>query len=530
MEQFTEEEKMILKGHFSNLDKQVFIITTPNQVDRGALMSRYSRSTKSMRRIFLDEFLNNPERGEEFYNRVLIEYGDDSVAELGLVQVAVEDISNIAVKSIEDRRIGLSYLEKSTRYVRFDQKVNGRWKYYTDDKLSRYGLYEEACNLAFETYSRLLEPMINYMKEIEPIDEMKFKDSQSKKEVPFNALKDEDDIKAAERVYRASIRASALDILRFLLPASTLTNVAIAGNARAFEYLLSVLYASELDEERNVAEMLYKELDNTLPAFLRRVKSNYGLELQQYIADVRNECRRVADKYIDEDVEERNVRLVEYDKEAEIKIVAAILYQYADGHSLNQLLRIARRLDIKDRIDIIDSYLRHRKNRRHRVGRAFELAYYTFDLLTNYGIFRDLHRHRVLTLERQLLSTKLGYDMPREFETIAEKEFRECMAASKDAYEMIAKDDRYQAQYAVSFAYRYPYFMKMNLREAYHLIELRTSKQGHPYYRKVAQEMYKQIYSVHKNLIKDIFVDLNDYTLTRLDAEKRKDEKLRRVE
>ncbi|RMF30756.1 MAG: thymidylate synthase, partial [Candidatus Nitrosothermus koennekii] len=311
MERFTDKEKEVLKEHFSNLDKQVFIITTPRQVDRGALMSRYSRSTKSMRRIFLDEFLNNPSRGEEFYNKVLIEYGDDSVAELGLVQIAIEDISNIAVKTIEDRRIGLSYLEKSTRYVRFDQKVNGRWKYYIDYTLEKYKEYKEACNLAFEIYSKLIEPMIDYIKSIEPIGSMKFKDSHTNEEVPFVRLKDQEDIRAAERAYNASIRASALDILRFLLPASTLTNLAIAGNARSFEYLLSILYASELGEERNIADMLYDELNRFLPAFFKRVNSRYGLELQEYIRNTRDECRDITKRYIDENIEEREVKLVE---------------------------------------------------------------------------------------------------------------------------------------------------------------------------------------------------------------------------
>ncbi|MEM2856854.1 MAG: FAD-dependent thymidylate synthase [Candidatus Nitrosocaldaceae archaeon] len=523
--EFTEEEKKILKEHFSNVDKQVFIITTPKQIDRGALMSRYSRSSKSMRRIFLDEFLNNPNRGAEFYERVLIEYGDDSVAELGLLQVGIEGISNIAIKSIEDRRIGLSYLEKSTRYVRFDQKINGRFQYYIDDRLSKYREYEEACNLAFETYSKLFDSMVSYLKESIRIDEMQFKDSDGI-EKRFDMLKDKEAIKAAERIYEASIKASSLDRLRYLLPASTLSNLAISGNARAFEYLLIILYASKLDEEKRIASMLYDELNSYLPAFFKRVNSKFGLELQQYIINRRD--TNIA-KYIDEEPEMRDgIKLIDYDDDAEIKIISGILYQYANNHSLSQLLKIAKRLSVEERIEIIDAYLKHRKNRRHRVGRAFELAYYTFDLVTDYGIFRDLHRHRILTLSRQLLNTRLGYILPKEFIMIdAEKEFKECMDASNKAYEVIASEDRYLAQYAVSFAYKYAYFIKLNLREAYHLIELRTSKQGHPYYRKIAQDMYKLIYNVHKNLVKNMFVDMNDYELSRFESEKRKEEKLR---
>ena len=532
MEEFNDQEKAILKDHFSNVDKQVFIITTPSQVDRGALMSRYSRSSKSMRRIFLDEFYKNPERGEKFYDKVLVEYGDDSVAELGLVQVAIENISNIAVKTIEDRRIGLSYLEKSTRYVRFDKKVNGSWLYYKDPKImSKYDkIYCYSCDLAFETYSKLLDPMISYLKETKPIDDMPFKDSISNKEVKFSMLKEEEDIKAAEKVYEASIKASALDILRFLLPASTLTNLAIAGNARAFEYLLSILYASELDEEKRIADMLYDELNNYLPAFLKRVKGKHGLELQDYIKRTREDCVKIVSKYVKGNYSNNsNVRLVDYDEDAEVKVVAAILYQYSNV-SLNECLMIAKGLNDIQRQEVINTYIKHRKNRRHRVGRAFEVAYYTFDLTTNFGIFRDLHRHRILTLERQLLNTNLGYEMPEEFNAInASKEFKECMEASKEAYDAIAKDYPYQAQYAVAFAYRYNYFIKLNLREAYHMIELRTSKQGHPYYRRVAQEMYKQIYSIHKNLVKDMFVDMKDYALARIEQEKRKFEKLKSI-
>ena len=163
---FSDREKSILEQHFSNTDKYVFAITTPRQVDRGALMSRYSRSDKTMRKIFLDEFVTNPDRGKEFYSKILSEYGDDSVAELGEAQIAIEWVSNIAAKKIEDQRIGLSYLEKSSRYIRFDQKVSNMYKYYRDDRLlnSKYAdLYLESCNLAFEVYSKSINLMQKFV-------------------------------------------------------------------------------------------------------------------------------------------------------------------------------------------------------------------------------------------------------------------------------------------------------------------------------------------------------------------------------
>ncbi|KKK55327.1 hypothetical protein LCGC14_3075670, partial [marine sediment metagenome] len=237
-DKFSKNEKKILSEHFSNVDRSVFAIITPKQVDRGALMSRYSRTDKSMRRIFLDEFLKNENRGEEFYKRILLEYGDDSVAELGEAQIAIEGLSNIAVKKIEDRRIGLSYLEKSSRYVAWNKKTNGKYRFYREPTIMKSkfaNAYEEACNFDFDVYSKNIEPLIAYVREKYPIEKYTFKDSTDGKEKLFSKLKNERDIKSANFIYRGSTKAKALDILRGLLPASTLTNLGITGNGRAFE-------------------------------------------------------------------------------------------------------------------------------------------------------------------------------------------------------------------------------------------------------------------------------------------------------
>ena len=530
-EEFNEEERETLKQHFSNADRPVFAIITPKQVDRGALMSRYSRSDKGMRKIFLDEFLKNPNRGEEFYNRVLLEYGDDSVAELGEAQVAIEGISNIATQKIEDRRIGLSYLEKSSRYVVFDQKVNGKYKYYREPAIMNSEFadkYIEVCELDFDTYHKHLEHMIKYVQEKEPLDSMTFRDSESGSEVLFGSLKNQKDIDSAKRIYNATTRAKALDILRSLLPASTITNVGITGNGRAFEYVLSFLYGSPLEEERNIAKMLHDELNNVIPAFVSRANDKYGKALQEYFNKTQDAIKSLVQKYLSSipiQTTEEHVSLIEYEENesAEIKIVAAILYEQAEGHSLAQINKVARSMSGEERKKVIDTYTMHRTNRRHRPGRAFEVVDYTFDLLTNFGMFRDFHRHRVLTLERQLLTTKHGYDTPTEVVDLGiRKDFDDCMYKTREVYEQIARKFLYQAQYVVNFAYRYPYFMKMNLREACHLIELRTVPQGHPDYRKVAQKMYHAIERVHPNLAKGIrFVDLKDYALERFDAEKK---------
>ena len=539
LDSFTEEEKSILKIHFSNVDGQVFAITTPRQVDRGALMSRYSRTDKTMRRVFLDEFARNPNRGEEFYRRVLLEYGDDSVAELGEAQVAVEGISNIAAKKIEDRRVGLSYLEKSSRYVAFNQKIGGYYRYAREDRImssSHADRYVEACDHSFDTYSKSIQPLQTFLKEREPIEHFSFFDSLSQKEVPFGSLREDKDIEAARRVYNMSIKAKALDILRGLLPASAMTNIGITGNGRAFEYLLTLMYGSKLKEIRSIASQLFDELNSLIPSFIRRANDKYGQALQEYTSKTRSAIDDLAKFHLsgippEEDPE--LVRLIDYkdNSEAEVNVISAILYEHAQGQSLHRIANYVKSMPIEERNRVIRTYTEFRTSRRHRPGRAFEMIDYTFELFTNFGIFRDLHRHRILTLERQLLSTRHGYDLPPEMvDSGLDKDFRDCMYLSKHAYEEIAKTMPEEAQYVVNFAYRYPYFVKMNLREACHMVELRTAPQGHPDYRIVCQKIYNEIMRVHPQLAQGIkFVDMNRYQLERFDAEKKSEKKRQRV-
>lgn len=533
LSEFSIKEKKILSDHFSNTDGNVFAIITPRQVDRGALMSRYSRTDKSMRRIFLDEFLKNKNRGEEFYNRVLLEYGDDSVAELGEAQIAIEGISNIAVKKIEDRRIGLSYLEKSSRYVAWNKKENGKYRFYRDPEIkkSKYAdLYEETCNFSFDIYSKNIEPMINYVREKYPIEKYSFKDSTDGKEKSFSKLKLEADIKSANMIYRGSTKAKALDILRGLLPASTLTNVGITGNGRAFEYLLTVLGSSKLKEEHDLASKIKKELDTTIKSFVRRADDRYGKAFQKYLNDVKKKSKEIASKHIKSNPTKGSfTKLVDYESEKSSidKIITSIIYEQSPSTSYQNIFKEVKKISNHEKIKIIQEFAKLRTNRRHRPSRAFENVYYTFDLCNNFGMFRDFHRHRALTLERQLLTTDHGYSIPNEIKILGiEKEFKECMYKTRNTFEKIRTKCPEQSQYVVNFAYNYPYFMKFNLREACHLIELRTVPQGHIDYRLVAQQMFNQINKVHPNLSKIMkFVDMKEYDLERFESEKRTEEK-----
>jgi len=536
-EKFSSSERKKLLKHFSNIDNSVFVITTPKQVDRGALMSRYSRTDKTMRRIFLDEFLKNQNRGEEFYKRVLLEYGDDSVAELGSAQIGIEGLSNIAVKKIEDRRIGLSYLEKSSRYVTWDKKLNGKYKFCREPTLmkSRFADdYLESCNLDFNTYTKNIQPMLKLIRENDPIENYKFKahDGTEKK---ISRLKNENDIKSANMIYRAATKAKALDVLRGLLPASTLTNVGITGNGRAFEYLITILLSSKLTEEKQLGIKIKNELDKTIKSFVSRSNDRYGKALQKYFTDIKKISYNASRNTIrGKPILGNSVKLVEFEPELRSinSIISALFFEQSPSVSFEQILKNVKKMSEKSKINIIKQLINARQNRRHKPPRAFEMTDYTFDLITNFGMFRDLHRHRTLTLQRQMLTTDHGFDTPKEIVKLGiKKDFEDCMYFTKSVFQKMRQKFPEQSQYIVNFAYNYPYYMRFNLREATHLIELRTVPQGHADYRKIVQKMYGLINKKHPILSKIIkFVDLNQYGLERFESEKRTEEKRKKIE
>ncbi|MDD5337681.1 MAG: FAD-dependent thymidylate synthase [Candidatus ainarchaeum sp.] len=536
MGEFTLEEQKVLSRFVTNTDRDIFALFNLPEVVKGALFSRYSRSSKSLRRVLLDEFLLNKEQGfaqitehqqergasglvatqkaEEFYERVLVGYGDDSVAELAGAHVAMENISNIATKFIEDSRIGLSPLEKSTRYVYFDQKdMEGRYRFCREPGIMNSEFsesYEKTCNLLFDTYASLIPKVSKFFME-------RFPKTQE----------------LSDRAYSATIRAKTCDILRGLLPASTLTNMGAFGNGRGFEYLLTKMYASDLAEIRNIASALHSELRLVIPAFVKRTDDKYG---KQHIAYISNTDSAVAGMVSELVKNEKNnfetaVGLADYDSDAELKVLAAMIHSNSQL-SMKRAREIAKSLPKDKAQSLLSAYIGERQNRRHKPYRAFENTYYTFDICANFGAYRDIHRHRVLTQQRQLLNTSLGYDMPKELaEAGYENEFKNAMEAAENAYERIAKKMPGQAQYVVPLAYRLRWYMKMNLREAYHFCELRSVQQGHPDYRKIAQEMYMKIKEVHPSLASGMkFVDMNSYALERLDSEKRIDKKLEEID
>jgi thymidylate synthase ThyX len=542
-QEFTIEESESLAPFFTNLDRNIFGLKLPQEV-AGALFSRYSRSTKSLRRTFFDEFLGDPElalkdllgaqtsvgensaalkKARAFYERVLVGYGDDSVAQLGGAHIACENISNVAAKLLEDARIGIAPLEKSTRYVRFDQKeAHGDYLFYREPKIMashHRDEYLRVMNLLFETYSRQMEPMLECIARSLPIEQLEVRDPTTGKGLSYEEAKRDERLRRwAETAYRATVRAHACDVLRGYLPASTLTNVGMFGVGQAFEYLVSKLYSHDLSEAKDLAAALHRELDQLIPSFVKRAQFN------DYLAGTAKAAKQLADTYAKAAPLSRRepVELIDYDEQAEKKIIAAILYPHA-RHPLEQLRQVAAAMSQEQRRQILQEHFARRRHRRDKPGRAFENVYYTFDIIGNLGLYRDLHRHRILTQERQDFTTVHGYDTPPEIEEAGFKnEFDQCMEQSAKLYENIYADLPSEAQYVVPFAYKIRWYMKMNLREAVHMCELRTMPQGHPDYRFICQEMWRQIQEVHPTLAEcGKFIDWKKYRLGRLQSEMR---------
>lgn len=524
-ETFSESEQKLIQPFFSNMDRSIFALVNLPEVIKGTLFSRYSRSDKSVRRILLDEFIKNKdifeekegvpqagssfilaqEKAEQFYERVLVGYGDDSVAELAGTHVAFEYISSLAADVLTDSRLGLSYLEKSARYVLFDKKVNGKYLWYREPKImeSRHEpIYTELMDRIFDIYTERMPMVIAHVKEVTPKDPT-----------------------ATDRAYESACRAKACDILKNMLTAGRLTNLGIYGNGRAFEYLLTKLYSSNLTEANHIGTVLHEEMRKVLPSFVKRAQPS------EYIIGTRNDMVSYTSKASPGMTEgtEPYLELVDYDPNGEDKVLAGMLYPYAHL-SMTQLKEDVGRMGPEQKKELIRTYLSKRRNRRDKPGRALENLYYTFEMSANYGIFRDIHRHRILSTEKQALTANLGYDTPVELGQIGlENEYRKLMDDAKGVYSKIAETMPIEAQYAVPRAFHLRWYITINLRELYHLLELRSQKQGHPDYRKLAQNMRNVIANVHPALVEYMQVDMNEYALPRIESEKRIDEKMAKL-
>ncbi len=530
-EEWTDDEADILRRYFTNLDGPVFALVNLPEVVKGALFARYSRSAKSLRRLFIDEFVGDLdvsgdhsidatvglERAEQLYDRVFYEYGDDSVAQLGGVHLACEQASNVLTKVLEWGRL-MSYMEKSTRYVAYDSRLpNGRYRYYRDPEILESPLgarYVGDMDRLFDSYGELL-PVL-----------------QSMFSVRYPKGPDDSDF-----AWRRSVRAKAFDALRGVLPAGATSNLGIYASGQAYEALLIRMRAHPMPEARAYAELILTELRKVIPSWVKRVDvDDRGVAHSQYLEQNVQAMEQLAASIFEIEPPsfrpaaggDPEVTLLDWDPDGEVKVMASMLYPYT--HLPESVIQDrVQRMSTEERLEVVRRYAGKRTNRRHRPGRALERSDYRFDVISDYGAFRDLQRHRLLTVEWQDLTPAHGFTMPESVVAAGGQElYTAAMARSASLYEQLR--DRFlpgQASYAVALAYRIRYVMQFNAREAMHLLELRTSPQGHPEYRKVCQQMHRLIAETagHRAIAALMgYVDRADYEhdgLERLAGERR---------
>ncbi len=527
-ESFSPDEEAALSRFFTSVDGPVFALVNLPEVVKGALFARYSRSAKSLRRLFLDEFVADPEAGvtmiaatgpdvdlrraERLYDRVFVEYGDDSVAQLGGAHLACEQVSNVLTKALERGRLA-AYLEQSTRYIPYDTKLGGRWRYTRPPELDGSPLaaeYTAHLSDSFETYTAVAARMGDVYRARHARDET-----------------------ISPRAHEASVMAKAYDAARGLLPAATLSNLGIFASGQAFERLLVRLQAHPLAEARHYGDLMLTELRTVIPSFLTRVdRPDRGVRWSRYLADTTAALTEVAADLAGTEPAEPepwSVRLTDWDPDAETKLVAAALYPVTEL-SDSRLGEMAAAMTAEERARVAAALVGDRENRRHLPGRALERPVYRFDVVCDFGAFRDLQRHRLLTLEWQRFTTRLGHDIPDDIvEAGLDGEWERVMGGAAALAERIRQAHGPDvAQYVVPFAAHVRFVVEMNAREAFHLIELRSQPAGHPNYRRVAREMHRQIAEVagHR-LIADAmtFVDHTEPGLERLAGELRAEER-----
>jgi thymidylate synthase ThyX len=524
-EEFTPSERDLLSRYFTNLDGPVFALINLPEVVKGALFARYSRSPKSLRRLFLDEFVEDLDvtgdatldatvglrRAEQLYARVFSDYGDDSVAQLGGVHLACELSSNVLTKILERGRL-MAYLEQSTRYIPYDTRLeSGHYRYVREPVILDSALgarYVGEMDRMFDTYGELLTEMQEFMKRRSP------------QPAGVSAF-----------AHRQAVRAACLDALRGLLPAGSLSNVGIYGTGQGYEALLLRMRAHSLPEARRYADLMLEELRKVIPSFLTRIDiPERGGAWSQYLRESEEATAAVVRDLwpLKAPHPGARVTLTEFDPAGEDKVLAAICFKHSNLSDA-ELLKRVKRLGADERAALLKAYVGERGNRRHKPGRAFERTEYRFDVVADYGAFRDLQRHRLLSIEWQALGTDLGYEVPDLVEEAGlTNRFVESLERSRSLHDALLKYFPEMAGYAVALAYNVRFTMQMNAREAMHVLELRSTGQGHPAYRRVAQEMHRLIAEEARHVAiagAMRFVEHGEVDLGRLEAEQRAEAK-----
>lgn len=549
---FTPEQRQQLAKYVTNTDGDVFAVTNLDRL-AGAIFARYSRAQGGFREVLLREFLSedgsiNEAKVHGLIERVLIAFGDDSVGELAGAHLALEGISVRATKEFEDRRIGGSPIEQSTRYVFYDirEDASGNWRYHRPQAVlaSPHGAaYVETMDFIFDTYASLVEPMKAFYMERHPLEDAAYDVVGDGTKRRLAELTDEKHRKAFSLTYTSDIRTKACDTLRSLLPLATLTNVGFFGNGRFYQHALTHAFTSPIDEVRGIAERAKRELAKVIPHYVKRAQPNgYAAENHAAMAAL---AKELFDGIAPEEAPE--VDLLDRGGEAIAKaleagtaihpqaveqamldeednlLMAQMLYPHLD-HPLRQIRAVVRGMTPEAKIRLRATYAGTRRTRRDRPGRALESGYpYTFDLVTDFGTYKDLERHRMLTQQRQRWTPDFGFSMPPDLVVAGfEAQARACVEKAVALHARLAQEFPEEAAYATLHGSLVRWTVGINDRALMHLIELRTTPQGHPSYRRTAQAMHHAVAARSPWRAEAMtFADHHDYASARGDSEAR---------
>jgi thymidylate synthase ThyX len=495
VESFTADERALLSAHCTNLDRPVFALVNLPETLKGALFARYSRYPGTLRRLLLEEFAEDlpdavhtrerdagSSRAAQLYERIFLGYGDDSVAQLGGAHVACEWVSNVLTKILQRPRLA-AYLEQSTRYIAYDAPMPGSeparpgYRYYRDAELGPE--YPRAMNDLFATYSAAIPQVLAWAESEFP---------RAHGEPPS--------------AHARALKAKALDLLRGLLPAASLSHMGIFATGQTYEQLILHLLAHPLPEAHRYGAMILEELQTVMPSFVARVqRPDRGGEWIGYLKSRAQAGARWARRLgLTEETDAGagpSVRLTHIDGD-EDDLLVALLFESA-ATSEDTVRRSVEVLSHAERADLLADLVGDRANRRHRPGRGFEALRYRFEIVADYGAFRDLQRHRMLTVQWQALTPDLGAGVPEQLDLAGVGDaYRHALEVSRTEYERLAGAGLASAApYALCLGYRLRFVLDLNAREAMQLIELRSGREGHPSYRAVAHEMHAQIAAVH---------------------------------
>jgi dTMP kinase len=513
----TQEGRDYLSEAITDVDADVYVFTNKlSPVTIAAAMARLSRRADDMRVTILDEFAGKIDKDAQLLQRVITAYGDDSVQQLAGLHVVIENASNLLTKKLEWGRLA-AYLEQSTRYIYFDKKnAAGKYRYHTPNhfKASVKKQYEQTLDTIFDTYSTIVHRLTEYIRNNSTTPD-------SERDV----------------AWKGATRAQACDAARGVLPVATTSTVGIFASGQAYESLVMHLLSDELPEARAVGQSLLEQGRKVVPMFLERAdKPERGGAAIAYRANTAQAVKKLAREHLPDShaggaVEA--VTLADFWPRNELLLVPDMLYEHSNL-SLEQLQASVNAWPYDQKLAVFKAYIGERLNRRHRPGRALEKAHYSWDLVCDYGIFRDLQRHRMVDdMNWQLLTPRYGYEVPQLVEEAGLiEEFEACFDLSLKLYSLLQEAGYpLEAQYATLLGHKMRWKVTYNAREAFHLHELRTSPQGHPGYRKLVLQMHEKLAEVHPLLAEAMnFVNSDeDPELTRLAAERYTQFKLSRL-